>query len=98
MSKHIVKCLKCGEQFDANEIPYIKIGRRYAHENCTPTKEGKDLIEKSAFFELVKTIYGSKYNYMMINAQAESYIQQYGYTWSGMRACLHWFYNLNHGS
>ena len=34
----------------------------------------------------------------MINRQATEYIKQYNYTWSGMTACLHWFYNINHGS
>lgn len=47
---------------------------------------------------MVKSIYGPDYNYLMINKQATGYIQQYGYTWSGMTGCLHWFYNINHGS
>ena len=47
---------------------------------------------------MVKSIYGEAYNFMMINKQATDYIQQYGYTWSGMTGCLHWFYNINHGS
>ena len=98
MAKHLVKCLKCGQQFDANIVPYVKIGRRYAHQECSDSTEIKQEIEKDAFFQTVKSIYGSDYNYVMINSQAEGYIQQYGYTWSGMRACLHWFYNLNHGS
>ena len=98
MAKHIVKCLKCGKQFDANEVPYIKIGRRYAHESCSDSKEIKEEIEKDAFYQTVKKIYGSEYNYMLINTQCESFIATYGYTWSGMRACLHWFYEINHGS
>lgn len=97
-AKHLVKCLNCGEQFDANIIPYIKIGTRYAHKSCSDSKITKTEKEKDAFFQTIKSIYGPKYNYMLINTQAEGYIQQYGYTWSGMRACLHWFYNINHGS
>lgn len=46
---------------------------------------------------MVKSIYGPDYNFMLINQQATSYIKQYGYTWSGMTGCLHWFYNINHG-
>ena len=46
---------------------------------------------------MIKSIYGPNYNYMLINTQAEEYILKYGYTWSGMTGCLHWFYNINHG-
>ena len=101
------KCLKCGLEFDIDKIPYVVIfqgkRKRYAHEVC-PIKEEdlppeqKQANEKDAFFQVVKRIYGPKYNYMMINTQCESYMTQYGYTWSGMRACLHWFYEINHGS
>lgn len=47
---------------------------------------------------MVKQIYGKEYNFMLINKQAENFMKTYGYTWSGMTGCLHWFYNINHGS
>ena len=97
-AKHLVKCLNCGKQFDANVIPYVKIGTRYAHKSCSNSEIAKTEKEKDAFFQTIKSIYGPKYNYMLINTQAEGYIQQYGYTWSGMAKCLNWFYNINHNS
>ena len=95
---HKVKCVNCGEEFDRDKVPCIKIGRRYAHKTCASGDIAKEELEKDAFFQTVKGIYGPKYNYIMINAQCENYIATYGYTWSGMRACLHWFYEINHGS
>ena len=101
---HLVKCINCGRQFDRDKVPFIQItARRYAHKTCPDgiTQDPKliqEVTEKDAFFQMVKSIYGSDYNYIMINSQAEGYIKQYGYTWDGMRACLHWFYNLNHKS
>lgn len=100
---HKVKCLTCGKEFDRDKIPFIQIGRRYAHEKCPEEdikneKKLQEAIDKDQFYQMVKSIYGSDYNYMLINAQAEDYIQQYGYTWSGMTGCLHWFYNINHGN
>ena len=99
---HLVKCFYCGKTFDRDKIPAIKVnGRRYAHENCSETdvtnEKIKEEIEKDKFYQLIKSIYGPDYNYMLINTQAEEYIQRYGYTWSGMTGCLHWFYNINHG-
>ena len=35
MAKHPVKCVYCGQMFDANAVPFQKISeRRYIHEEC----------------------------------------------------------------
>lgn len=99
---HIVKCFYCGKSFDRDKIPAIKINaHRYAHETCSEKdvtdEKTKEKIEKDKFYQIVKSIYGPNYNYMLINTQAEEYILKYNYTWSGMAGCLHWFYNINHG-
>lgn len=97
-----VKCFFCGEYFDREKEPCIKVNaRRYAHLSCAEKQDASILQEekdKEAFYQMVKSIYGKKYNFMMINQQATNYIKEYGYTWSGMTGCLHWFYNINHGS
>ena len=99
MAKVKVKCYFCGEYFDREKEPFIKVNsRRYAHLSCTKKQDASLLQEekdKDAFYEMVKSIYGKNYNFMMINQQATNYIKQYGYTWSGMTGCLHWFYNIN---
>ena len=97
-----VKCFFCGQAFNKDKEPYVKVNaRRYAHESCASAQDSSILQkekDKEQFFEMVKKIYGSKYNFVMINRQAEDYIKKYNYTWSGMTGCLHWFYNINHGN
>ena len=99
----MVKCFYCNKTFDRDKIPAIKVtAKRYAHESCcsvknTADEKTKEQIDKDNFYQLIKSIYGPNYNYMLINTQAEEYILKYGYTWSGMTGCLHWFYNINHG-
>lgn len=40
MSKHLVKCVKCNQVFDANIIQAVKVNaRRYAHQTCCPDGE-----------------------------------------------------------
>lgn len=98
---HPVKCLYCNKQFDRDKIPCIQIGRRYAHKECVQKQDSSILqedIDREKFYNVVKDIYGKDYNFMLIDKQATSFIQQYGYTWSGMTKCLNWFYNINHGS
>ena len=96
-----VKCIFCEKQFNREKEPCIKIGRRYAHTKCAEQQDPslvKEEYDKEQFYTIVKSIYGKDYNFMLINSQATEYIKQYNYTWSGMTACLHWFYNINHGS
>ena len=98
---HKVKCYYCGETFDRDKTLFVRVGqRRYAHVECAKTEESpeKRKSDKDIFFDMVKTIFGEKYNFVLINKQATSYIKQYGYTWSGMTACLHWFYNVKKSS
>jgi len=102
MAVHMVKCFYCGKSFDRDKEPFVKVGaRRYAHKECAESQDDsvkQEEIDKENFFKCVKSIYGPGYNYVMINKQALNFIKQYGYTWSGMTGCLHWFYNINHGN
>ncbi len=99
MKPHIVKCYYCGKSFDTEKVPYIKVNsRRYAHKNCTQDDMEPEERDIEIFYNMIKSIYGPKYNYQLINQQATNYIEQYGYTWSGMTACLYWFYKINNGS
>lgn len=100
---HFVKCYNCGKKFDRDKEPFIEIrARRYAHKVCPSVDQIDEKTlkqqEQDAFYDVVKQIYGADYNFMLINSQAEDYIARYGYTWSGMRGCLHWFYDIHHGS
>lgn len=101
MAKHLVKCYFCGEQFDANTEPYVKVnGRRYAHKYCSEHKEkviSQEELDKLALFEYIKEIYGKDYNYVMINKQIEKFHQE-GYSYNGMKLSLKWFYEVKGNS
>jgi len=97
MAKAWVKCLYCGEKFDRLSEPNIKIGRRYAHKKCYEAQDDKDIKaqqDKHNFFEYIKEIYGEDYNYISISKQAESFIKQYNFTYSGMLKSLKWWYEV----
>ncbi len=99
MAKAIVKCLYCGEQFDRLSEPNVKIGRRYAHQKCYESQDKEELQKQQDehnFYEYIKSLYGSDYNYISISKQAESYIKQYNFTYSGMLKSLKWFYEVKH--
>lgn len=96
----LAKCVICDKNFDRQKISCVKIGNRYAHEKCALAnpKKTKELFDREDFFACVKIIYGPKYEYQMINRQAENFIKTYGYTWYGMTKSLQWFYFVNNGT
>lgn len=67
---HKVKCFFCGKQFDRDKEPCVKVSeKRYAHIECAK-KEDPSLVkeqqDKDAFYQMVKSIYGKDYNFLMI--------------------------------
>lgn len=101
MAKHIVKCLYCGEQFDRDTEKCVKIGRRYAHQECydkLSDKEKQENLDKSAFWAYIKELYHDDYDFVSISKQVESYVKQYHFTYSGMLKALKWFYEIQHHS
>ena len=100
MAKAMVKCLYCGEYFDRISEPNVKIGRRYAHQKCYEAQDEaiiKEEKDKNDFYDYIKELYGSDYNFVAISKQAERYIKQYNFTYSGMLKTLKWFYEVKGG-
>ena len=101
MAKAMVKCVYCGEQFDRLSEPCIKLGRRYAHQSCYESQDAEELKKQEdehKFWEYIKEIYGSDYNFISIKKQVESYIKEYGFTYSGMFKSLKWWYEVKGNS
>ncbi len=99
MAHAYVKCLYCGKQFDRLNEPNVKLGRRYAHKECYEAQDDQTLKEqkdRADFFAYIKELYGEDYNFISISKQAENYIKQYNFTYSGMLKSLKWFYEIKH--
>lgn len=101
MAAHWVICLYCGEKFNRDETDCIKIGRRYAHAKCAEeheismTQEEKDY---QALQSYCKELFGDDYNYVMTKKLIERYKKENGYTYSGIKRCLQWFYEIKGNS
>lgn len=106
MAKHIVKCPKCGVQFDTNSVQAVRISaRRYGHASCYPdntdfvpmeTKtEDKDL---TALKDYITKLYGDKANWHLIMKQIKDFQTQYNYSLSGILKSLVWFYEVKGNS
>lgn len=99
MAKAMVKCLYCEQMFDRNDPANnaIKIGRRYAHKQCSDEHDEQmtqDEKDEKALYEYCKDIFKEDYNYLKIKKQIESYIKNYQYSYSGMLKALKWFFEI----
>lgn len=100
MAKRLVKCLYCGQTFDAEDksIEWVKPrSNRYAHKECHEHPErfmSKDELDQANFYNYCKKVFGDKFDFVKTKRLAESYIKKYDYSWSGMTKALVYFYEV----
>ena len=106
MAKHLVKCPKCGQIFDTNQIQAVRVGaRRYGHASCYPDstdfveletkEENNDLV---VLKDYISKLYGDKANWVLINKQIKDFQKDYNYSLSGILKSLVWFYEIKGNS
>lgn len=96
-AKHIVKCKYCGEQFDTNIEPFVKISNRYAHEKCSQEHEAnisQEEKDKQALEEYIKKLFNIKSLDGKIKKQIKDYIEKDHYTYSGIQRSLVYFFEV----
>lgn len=94
---HKVKCLYCEKVFDRDKIPFIQIGRRYAHQECALSAEEKKTQEERDKQDLDNYIIQLlKIDYIdaRIRKQIKTYVEEYNYTYSGIKKALIYFYEI----
>ena len=107
MAKHIVKCPKCGLEFDTNSIQAVRVGaRRYGHASCYPdstdfvplAKKPEEDEDLKKLKDYITKIYGDKANWPLITKQIKNYTKDKKYSLSGILKSLVWFYDVKHNS
>lgn len=100
--KHIVKCLYCGEQFDAQPEDENKIwvkpnARRYAHLEChtkAMSEKTQEDIDLENIYAKVKELEGVNYNYIRTKKVLENMVKKFQYTYSSILKTLIYFYDV----
>ena len=103
---HKVKCSVCGRIFDRDLVQAVRTGaRRYAHQTCDPNnkdlvplvgkQEDPDLIKLKEF---IGELFGKEANWARINQQIKQFVEQNGYSYSGILKSLVYFYKVKANS
>ena len=95
---HKVKCKYCGKIFDRDKIPFKQISaQRYAHYECAVAAENskkQEDIDKEELENYIKQLLNEDFISPRVRKQINSFIEQYNYTYSGMRKALIYFYEV----
>ena len=98
---HRVKCVYCSQMFDRDKEMYIQVGRRYAHQNCALSEEDKKTQEekdKQDLDDYIIKLLKIDYIDARIRKQIKQYVEEYKYTYSGIKKALVYFYEVKGNS
>ena len=95
---HKVKCKYCGKIFDRDKVPFKQISaQRYAHYECAVAAENskkQEDIDKEELENYIKQLLNEDFISPRVRKQINGFIEQYNYTYSGMRKALIYFYEV----
>lgn len=98
----MVKCLYCGQMFDANMEPFVKPNaRRYAHKSCAQSAEenqSQEERDKKELEEYIKQLFGINSISIKIKKQIDTFKKEKNYSYSGMRKTLKYFFEIRGNS
>ena len=107
----LVKCKYCGISFDRDIEEWATVGNRYAHSSCIAARL-KSLEQRKQEEELERTQNITQYhevldfaknnienpNYALIQKQIRDFIDNKGYSYSGILKSLVFFYEVKHNN
>lgn len=95
---HRVKCKYCSQYFDRDKEPFKQISaQRYAHLKCAIAAENEKTQaekDKEDLENYIMQLLEEDYISPRVRKQLNSYIEQYNFTYSGMKKALVYFYEV----
>lgn len=102
MAKHLVKCKYCNKVFDTNLVPFVKpTSNRYAHKECYEAfikKQEQEEQDKQDLYSYLDKLFKGSYNMAGVNTYLKKFREDYGYTYSGIKKALVYFYEVKGNS
>ena len=99
---HVVTCVYCKQKFDRDKFPFIQVtSRRYAHKECSLSEDEKKSQEekdKEELEEYIMKLFKITYIDARIRKQINQYVNEYHYTYSGIRKALIYHFEIKGGS
>lgn len=99
---HMVTCVYCSKKFDRDKIPYEQISaKRYAHKECAEKEKErlkKEEEDKTALENYILKLLNESYISPRVRKQINQYINEYKFSYTGIRKALVYFYEIQGNS
>ena len=90
-----VQCIYCQSVLSKSDETCVQIGEnRYAHEACRLLEESREKSDKEKLEEYIQNLFNIDFVEPRMQKQITKYIDEYNYTYSGMKKALQYFYEI----
>ena len=95
---HKVKCKYCGKVFDRDKEPFEQVSaQRYAHLACAMAAKNEKSqadLDKEDLEKYILQLLNEDFISPRVRKQINQFVQEYNYTYSGMKKALVYFYEV----
>lgn len=95
---HYVVCSVCGQKFNRDIVPCKQTSaRRYAHLDCAvaaANTKTQEELDKEECEKYIMQLLGEEYISPRVRKQLNQFVNEYKYTYSGIRKALIYFYEV----
>lgn len=93
-----VKCVYCKSVMSKKDETCIIVGEgKYAHEACCLLEESREKTDKEKLDEYIQKLFGTNFVEPRIQKQIAKFVNDYNYTYSGIRKALQYFFEIKSG-
>ena len=90
-----VTCIYCKQTFNKSQTPFKLFSNgKYAHQTCVELEEKRELTEQEKLEKYIMQLFGTDYVYARIQKQIKDYVTNHGFTYSGIRKALIYYYEI----
>ena len=93
-----VKCAYCQQPMSKKDEDCVMIGNgKYVHKACQALEEKREKTDKEQLEDYIKDLFGTTYIDPRVRAQIKKYVEEFNYTYSGIRKALIYHYEIKGG-
>ena len=93
-----VTCAYCQKPMSKKDADCVMIGNgKYVHKACQELEANREKTDKEQLEEYIKELFGTTYIDPRVRAQIKKYVEEFNYTYSGIRKALIYHYEIKGG-
>lgn len=93
-----VTCTYCKKPLSKKDPDCVMVGNnKYAHKACQELEDKREKTDKELLEEYIKELFQISYIEPRVKAQIKKYVEEFNYTYSGIRKALIYHYEIKGG-